>query len=294
MQLERDVYVRPMLNTTQKAVVNYINDNDIAYVEDKTNAESEFARNYIRNQVMPVLLKKFPNAIESLLSFSQLATLDDQYISSQVPSDSFIVNGKTVSIPLNYFIYAKPIVARMIFRALASIGITKDIESKHIDAICELVASSENGKKIELPNKVVASKEYDYLTLFNKQKEVVSLNQEFKIGETKIKGVGTISVKRTKQRANDGALYVDSKQIPKNAVWRFRENGDVFEKFGGGTKKLKSYLIDIKIPQRLRTNLPVLASGNEVFVIAGVEISDKVKITENTGFMYKIEFVREN
>ena len=293
MQLTRDVYVRPMLNTTQKAIVDYINDNDIPYVEDKTNAESEFARNYIRNQVMPVLLKKFPNAIDSLLSFSRLATQDDEYISAQVPSDAFIVNGKTVSIPLTYFIYAKPIVSRMIFKALASIGVTKDVESKHIDAICELVASSENGKKIELPNKIVASKEYDYLTLSNKQKEIITLNQEFKVGETQIKGVGTIYVKRTKQRAEDGALYIDSKQVPKNAVWRFRENGDVFEKFGGGTKKLKSYLIDIKIPQRLRTNLPVLVSENEVLVIAGVEISNKVKITENTGFMYRIEFVRE-
>ena len=73
----------------------------------------------------------------------------------------------------------------------------------------------------------------------------------------------------------------DAKKLPKDAVWRFRKEGDIIEKFGGGTKKLKSFLIDKKIPSRERDILPVLALGNEVFVIAGVEISEKVKVDAN-------------
>ena len=87
-------------------------------------------------------------------------------------------------------------------------------------------------------------------------------------------------------------LYVDLKKLPKTAQWRYRQDGDVFTKFGGGTKKLKSYMIDKKIPARLRKFIPVLADGNEVFVIAGVEISDKVKITEESQ-MVKIEAIVE-
>jgi hypothetical protein len=34
--------------------------------------------------------------------------------------------------------------------------------------------------------------------------------------------------------------------------------------------------------------LPVLASGNEILIVAGVEISDKIKVTENTKKIYKI------
>ncbi|MBQ3493989.1 MAG: tRNA lysidine(34) synthetase TilS [Clostridia bacterium] len=293
MQVKRDVYIRPMLETSQKAVLDYLNDNYIDYVEDKTNAESEFARNYIRNEVMPVILKKFPNAVEAMMNFANLAKQDNDYITQTMPTDAFIVEDKTVKIPLSYFIYHKSVVARMIFKALSYIGVNSDIESKHIEQIYELAKTSENGKKIELPAKVVAIKEYDYLTLICKQKEIITLNQPFEVGECKISGVGKIVVKRTKNMANDGALYVDAKALPKDVAWRFRENGDVFEKFGGGTKKLKSYLIDIKLPARQRTNLPVLCSGNEVYVIAGVEISDKVKITENTGFMYRIEFIKE-
>jgi hypothetical protein len=57
---------------------------------------------------------------------------------------------------------------------------------------------------------------------------------------------------------------------------------------------LSDYLIDEKIPARLRTYLPVLASGNEILTIAGVEISDKVKVTDETKTAWAINAVRFN
>jgi tRNA(Ile)-lysidine synthase len=82
--------------------------------------------------------------------------------------------------------------------------------------------------------------------------------------------------------------------LPRDVVWRFRKEGDIIEKFGGGTKKLKSYLIDKKIPLRERDFLPVLASGNEIFAIAGLEISDKVKIDSEVKSLIKIEVIKKN
>ena len=81
--------------------------------------------------------------------------------------------------------------------------------------------------------------------------------------------------------------------LPKNAVWRKRQEGDIITKFGGGTKKLKSFLIEKKVPARLRDALPVLACKNEIYVVAGVDISEKVKIDENTKWGYTIEYVME-
>ena len=81
---------------------------------------------------------------------------------------------------------------------------------------------------------------------------------------------------------------IDAKKVPEGAVWRVRKAGDTFTKFGGGTKTLKNYLIDKKIPLRIRDSLPVLASGNEILCILGVEISDKVKLDDTTKFAYII------
>ena len=62
----------------------------------------------------------------------------------------------------------------------------------------------------------------------------------------------------------------------------------MFEKFGGGTKKLKAFLIDRKVPVRLRDYIPVLADENEVYVIAGVEISEKVKVESDVATCLKV------
>ena len=83
-----------------------------------------------------------------------------------------------------------------------------------------------------------------------------------------------------------GALRCDLAKIPSNAVVRTMRSGDVFTKFGGGTKPLNRYLIDKKIPQRNRAKLPLIATGNKVLVVCGVEISDEIKITDGKDTIY--------
>ncbi|MBO5884825.1 MAG: tRNA lysidine(34) synthetase TilS, partial [Clostridia bacterium] len=155
MSLIRDnIFIRPMLETHEGSIWNYIQENDIPFVVDETNQENEYNRNYIRNQILPLILDRWPNAIENILNFSNLAAKDDEYINSQVPTDAFIVTDKEVKVPLSYFVYATPVVSRMIYKALHIIGVNKDIESKHIDMIIEFAKNSQNGKKINLPLKV--------------------------------------------------------------------------------------------------------------------------------------------
>ncbi|MBQ3066978.1 MAG: tRNA lysidine(34) synthetase TilS [Clostridia bacterium] len=85
-----------------------------------------------------------------------------------------------------------------------------------------------------------------------------------------------------------GALTFDLAKIPQTAVFRTPQSGDVFTKFGGGTKPLNKYLIDKKIPQRQRQNLVVVADGNNVLIVCGVEISNQVK-TDQTSQTYYIK-----
>ena len=293
MEPVRDnVYIRPMLNTTKQEILQYIEDNNLDYVNDETNLDSTYNRNFIRNVVMKNVLTRWPNAVKAIASFGQAVSEDDQYINKNLFADAVIIDGDEAKIPTSYFFFDKPLIIRIIFRALGNIGITKDIERKHIDMILDL-AKMENGKRISLPFDAVAIKEYDYVAIVNKHKDEQVLDQPFKCGEFDVEGFGKVYTKRVKDfQAKPGALYVDYRKVPKTATWRFRQEGDVFEKFGGGSKKLKSYLIDKKIPLRIRNILPVLADGNEVYVIAGVEISEKVKV-DNVPTAYTIEVKKD-
>ena len=85
-----------------------------------------------------------------------------------------------------------------------------------------------------------------------------------------------------------GALFVDGDKIGQNAVLRYRKDGDFIEKFGGGRKSLGDFLTDKKIPLRKRDTLVLLASGDEVLAVFGVEISKKVAIDDNTKNILKL------
>ena len=285
------VYIRPMLTTSKQEIADYIKENQIEFVDDYTNADTTYNRNFVRNVLMKQIVERWPNAVSAIANFGQCVAEDDEFISSQIFSDAVLFEDKLVRIPSSYFVYPNSIVSRIIFKAVKGIGITKDIERKHIEAIKDLALNGQNGARLSLPFDAVAFKEYDYITISNRQKTVATLNQPFKCGEFDVPNFGTICVKRVKDFSpKPNVLYVDYRKVPKTAVWRFKQEGDVFTKFGGGSKKLKSYLIDKKVPLRERANLPVLADGNEILVIAGLEISNKVKLDgQPTGFMIEVK-----
>ena len=83
-------------------------------------------------------------------------------------------------------------------------------------------------------------------------------------------------------------LFLDLDKIPKSAVIRFKKDGDLFTKFGGGTKPLGEYLTDQKIAQRKRNFIPIIADGNKVLAIFGVAISNSVKVDDTTKNIIKI------
>ena len=79
-------------------------------------------------------------------------------------------------------------------------------------------------------------------------------------------------------------LKIDGEKMPRDAVFRFREEGDEIKLFGGGTKSLKKLLNEKKLPVEERGYLPVIAQagGKKVYAVCGVEIADELKVDENT------------
>ena len=140
-----------------------------------------------------------------------------------------------------------------------------------------------------LPKNIFAVKDYDKITFYKtiekgKPNDQTIFETPFALGEYEFAGkkykfeiVGNDSVK-----SGDNRLIADLLKIPDTAVLRNRKGGDVFRKFGGGTKKLKDYLIDKKVPSRERDKLLLLADGANVLIICGIEISDAIKVDKAT------------
>ena len=297
MENMRGIYVRPFLETSKADINAYIFKNQIPYVDDESNIKSNYARNFIRNEVIPLLQREWRNVEKNIISFGQSCREDDEYINSVVSMWGLNQSENHVRIALNYFAYPMAVASRIVLQAFDSIGLRYNIEKKHVEMICDLALTGENGAKVDLPNNLYAVKEYEFVTIVRKvAAQKYQTTGPFKVGKTVLPGFGTVLVTRTigfKHAREKGMLVMDVEKVPRTAKWRTRKEGDQFTKFGGGTKSLSAYLIDKKIPSRLRDKLPILAVGNEVLAIAGVEISDKVKTSSSTVEAYVVEIVKD-
>ena len=77
--------------------------------------------------------------------------------------------------------------------------------------------------------------------------------------------------------------HFDYDKIKKQLLVRNRRPGDRFMPLGlGGSKKLKDYFIDEKIPQKERERIPLLCDGNQIMWVIGYRMSERYKVDSDT------------
>lgn len=287
MKVERNGYIRPFLNTSKKTLEKYAKMHNLPVAQDHTNQENDYARNYLRNEILPLIENQWKGASENIASFAEIYRQDTQHFNESIKLDGILFIDKMAKVPLRFFYQPIPYTSRLIFAVLKQIGVVKDIERKHIKIIQDFVIKADSGKKINLPDKLVISKEYDFIIFQNKHEEIKTLQLAFRLGRFKAGEYGSFEVKKVQSMSEEG-LFVDFDKVPKGARWRYMETKDTITKFGGGTKRLKEFLVDKKISARERKILPVLAFENTIYAVVGVEISALAKVDENTSTIYQI------
>lgn len=71
--------VRPLLLTPKAALVQFLREIKISWCEDASNGDTNFARNRIRQDVLPLFLQDNPNFLESVQRLWRQAWLDRDY-----------------------------------------------------------------------------------------------------------------------------------------------------------------------------------------------------------------------
>ena len=292
MEAVQGNFVRPFLYTSKTEILQYALDNGLNHVEDETNANAAYSRNYIRNVVLPSLREKWNNVDANILNFSKFCKQDDDYINKTINFDDIMFEAGTARIPLYKFVSPESVQNRILRYVFQKLGKSKDIEKRHISILKNLIATGKNGTKINLPNKIKASLDYDELTIFVPKVKKEFVPKDFKTGKTYFNNI-MVNIKKTNKFdiKMPNCHVLDADKLPRDAKWRIRQNGDVFAKFGSGEKKLKDYFIDKKVPNMAREEIPVLASGNQIYCVLGYEISEKVKVTDNTKKAYVINYI---
>lgn len=269
---ERSGIARPFLGVTRAEIDAYIARHRLPFAEDASNADERFSRNRIRKSVMPALEEIFPGAAERIAAFAVRAAEDDAYLQS-LARDSLKMRGGAVCVPVAL---PAPLFSRACLLALKRCGAERDYTSANLAEIARL-RSLQSGRRAALPAGVTAVREGDAVAFFRERKRA-DAEYPYACGVFAFGGyTATVG-----EQFSDGALMADADAFPEGCVLRTRREGDVFTPFGGGTKPLKKYLTDRKIPARIGHGLPLVAYGSEILAVIGTEISEKVRVTEKT------------
>ena len=281
MTEEDGAIIRPLLTWSKTEILAYAESNSLAYRVDESNLETAFTRNKLRLEVLPKLEEAVPGACRNLAAFALRAAEDDGVLYELAESllcrvdDGFLVA----------FNEKAPIFRRAVLLALKGLGVEKDYTALHLSSVFDL-QTLERGAKLDLPCGVEAVKVEKGVLL--RKKIVRSFEEKREPCAFAFSGFDggryEIILSFTPiERENlwGKVLKADGDKLC-GAQFRFREDGDTIKRFGGGTKTLKKFFNEEKIAVEERGYIPVIAKGKEVLAVCGVEISEEVKVTEDS------------
>ena len=268
---------RPMLALPKAEIEAYLAARALTWRTDESNADTSFARNFVRAAVLAPAKQRFPAAERHLYAFSRLAQEDEAFLSSLAAARLTRQEDGSFRIPQET---PRPLFLRACARAFRALG-AEDASLSSFEAAASLIGAR-SGAERDLPCGVRAVREYGAVVLF-RPAPAADYAYPFAEGEFAC-GAYTVRIEAggvpKKERGLMRPLCFDAAALPQGCLLRPRRAGDTFTKFGGGTKKLKDWLIDRKIPRRLR-DLPVIACGSTVYAVCGAEISEQVRPGEN-------------
>lgn len=290
-----DTICRPLLKYSKKRILEICNELGLSYIEDSSNNDNHYTRNYIRNVIIPKIEEVYGDAVNMICLFGEKCNEVQKYVESLVNRNLIIESKDSILVKGDAFNNKNFIIREYLKIAFEKLKIYWDIESKHYSLITELNNLPVNSM-LDMPHGITAKKVYEGVKFYKKSvKKIITSEYNFTIGTTHIEGYGDIVaeiVSENDVNYGDGNQYLDYYKISNNAVWRFRKQGDMFAKLGSGSKKLNDYLSDKKIDLELRDYIPVLANGSMIYLVAGYDISDQVKMSSETDKIVKISVIK--
>jgi len=287
MPIKREKFIRPFIFIYKDKIKQLLEEEGIPYMIDSTNFDIRFFRNRIRHQLIPLLLKFNPRFKENLVEMSVIWQEErgwlDTFIEKAI-AKSVKQTPKGKQIDLNLFRHYHPALQRRILVALLK-EIPLPFTRRHLNALLALASPGGPHKFISLPKGWLGYKEGHYLYITSsippQPDYYYQIDEPAKI---EIKELGVLfEIKLVEKKAEKinqtlNKVYVDFQKISFPLEIRPYQPGDKFYPLGGkGSKKIKDFFIDLKIPYAERKKYPVVISQDRIIWVTGLCLDERIK-----------------
>lgn len=292
----RGNFVRPLIEVERSEVEKYCKKKGLAWKEDLSNRDEAFFRNRIRHQLVPLLEKYNPNFKGTALRAIDTASSDQLFLQQEADrrlNKLAEFEDNLVKIPAAELRKLPLSLQRRVLRqAIKEVkGNLKGVEFKHVEEALQYLAGKKPRLGLDVSKEISVFSEYQNVVVSKKLKE------SEKVGEVLLEVPGVTflphlgfkiktefkEAKDLKLRKANKLAYLDLEKLKLPLYIRNCMPGDRFRPLGlGGTKKLQDFLVDEKVPARLRGKVAVVKSGNEICWLVSLRIDDRFKVTNQT------------
>ena len=280
--------IRPILLMSKAEVLSYCKENELLFVTDSTNVDTDYTRNKIRAEIIPVMREIASSPEKKASEASALLRRDNEFLNRLADELLSHADGEG-AIPLDKILSShESVSSRALMRLFDKFG-DCSLEQVHVNNILELCRASKNNSRVSLPSQICAmlfdgklkflpeaelsanENESYFLEVGEGEHFISQINAEIVIG----KSHREINIYKKSIQFN-----INSAKIDGTFSLRERRAGDkIF--MGGMHKSVKKLMCDKKIPPELRYRVPMICSGDEIIAIPFVGMCDSADPKKN-------------
>lgn len=172
------IFVRPLLCVSRDEIIAYLQQRNLTWRRDHTNADCTYRRNYIRHRLLPALQQDCTGPlVDRLFELARSARGFARLVSRRAdelwPGMADCTDQKT-SLNLEKFeAQPLPVKVELIRRSLTAVGSgQRHLTQRHYERILQLAGCNVGGVKIELPGGFVVQREYANLIFARPERKV--------------------------------------------------------------------------------------------------------------------------
>ena len=281
---------RPLLNSLKAELEEYAKEKNLHYYIDATNFDTDYTRNNIRHNIVPLLNDINSGSFDNLINFANyyqninnnlkkaILLNKDNYIFSRDEDKISLVKDKFLELNEEemYFLLKDLITDEL--------GVF-DIKQKAIFDVVSSLKKNSGNKSYDLKNNLKIISQYE--TLYIHKIEKKCYNDKIEIIIDKICENSVYEFYQNKfiisTDAKDSEIGFNKSELP--LLVTIKKEGDRVRR-GEINKKLSRIFIDEKIPKELRDTLPVIRNNKgEVLGVLGIG----TKVNKNKIYDYYIK-----
>ena len=282
-----EVY-RPLLNVLKVDLEQYADKNNLKYYVDSTNFDTDYTRNNIRHNIVPLLNDVNAASFDNLINFSSYYQNINTELKNKVleAKNDYVIYEEDGKVELNKEKLLKNTKEEVYFLLrdiLANNFGVFDVKQRALFKIIDDLKNRNNNKSYDLKNNLKIISEYNSIYVHKIEKKCYNDKIELIIDEVDINKVYTFHQSNflITTTNNSSEVGFNKEDLPLTVTTK--RDGDRIQR-GKVSKKLSRLFIDEKIPKELRDKLPVIRNKDGILGVLGIN----TKVNKNKKYDYYI------